>query len=495
MPSMSEVIADHTNLSDDDAGWLRVLVEEWQLLADLAFSDLVLWVPESDGNVFWAAAQVRPTTGPTALVDDVVGDLIAYSPEHLVSEAFITETITRTSQGKLQAGIPVDVHAIPVGRNGRTIAVVEQHTNQLAIRTAGALEQTYLRSSAELAQMVTVGDFPSGDGGLMTGLRVGDGFIRTDADNEVSFASPNALSAYRRLGLSGDLVDADLTLLTSDLVPASQEPIHDTLASALSGRKARELEVEAGTAHVTMRVVPLIPEGQHSGAIVLCRDVTDLRRKERELLSKEATIREIHHRVKNNLQTVAALLRMQARRIDAPEAKQALNEAMSRVASIAIVHETLSQAFDELVEFDKVADLILKMVGDVAAADGAVRTHRNGTFGVVSSSVAANLSLVLTELCQNAIEHGLDHPEGSSARSEEVVVEPTVIDGLLHMEVVDSGPGLPEGFSIVDTRRKSLGLSIVVGLVGELGGTFELTNRDDVPGTRAVVEIPVTADR
>jgi two-component sensor histidine kinase len=484
MPSMSEVIAEHTTLSETDGQWLRLLVEEWQLLADLAFSDLVLWVPEPDGNVFWAAAQVRPTTGPTALVDDVVGDLIAYSPEHLVSEAFLSGRITQTSQGKLQAGIPVDVHAIPVGREGRTIAVVEQHTNQLAIRTAGALEQTYLQSAAELAEMVTAGDFPTSGRGVMTGLRVGDGFIRTDSDGDVVFASPNALSAYRRLGLTGDLVDANLPSLTADLVPVPDEPIEDSLGSALIGRSAREIEVEAGTAHVLMRVVPLRPRTTYSGAIVLCRDVTDLRRKERELLSKEATIREIHHRVKNNLQTVAALLRMQARRIDAPLAKQALIEATSRVASIAIVHETLSQAFDEMVEFDKVADLILKMVGDVAATDGEVRAYRKGSFGVVSSSVAANLSLVLTELCQNAVEHGLADGSG------EVVVEPTAVNGRLRMAVIGDGAGLPEGFSIADTRGKSLGLSIVAGLTDELGGTFELTNRDDAPGTRAVVDIP-----
>jgi two-component sensor histidine kinase/PAS domain-containing protein len=486
MPSMSEVIAEHSALSAADVHWLSVLVEEWQLLADLAFSDRVPWVPVPDGNVFWAAAQVRPTTGPTALVDDVVGDLIAYSPEHLVSQAFITGRVTSTSQGKLQAGIPVDVHAIPVGFGDRIIAVVEQHTNQLAIRTAGALERTYLGSSAELAEMVRAGEFPSGDGGEMTGLRVGDGFIRIDADGDVTFASPNALSAYRRLGLTGDLVDANLTELTSDLVPAPDQPIHDSLSSALNGKGARELEVVSGTAQVMMRIVPLTPAGVRTGAIVLCRDVTDLRRKERELLSKEATIREIHHRVKNNLQTVAALLRMQARRIEAPEAKQALNDAMSRVASIAIVHETLSQAFDEMVEFDKVADLILKMVGDVAAADGTVRAQRQGSFGVVSSSVAANLSLVLTEICQNAIEHGLANGSG------DVLVKPQVNAGRLRMEVIDPGSGLPKGFAIDDHKGKSLGLSIVTGLVGELGGTFDLTNRTDAPGTRAVVEIPVS---
>src|SRR3954462_7679155 len=160
MPSMSEVIAEHTTLSETDAQWLRLLVEEWQLLADLAFPDLVLWVPEADGNVFWAAAQIRPNTGPTALLDDVVGDLIAYSPEHLVSEAFGSGEITRTSAAKLQAGMPVDTHAIPVKLAHRVIAVVEQPTSQLGVRAPSSLESAYTATGELLARMVTVGAFP-----------------------------------------------------------------------------------------------------------------------------------------------------------------------------------------------------------------------------------------------------------------------------------------------------------------------------------------------
>ncbi len=102
------------------------------------------------------------------------------------------------------------------------------------------------------------------------------------------------------------------------------------------------------------------------GALILLRDVTELRSRERELVTKEATIREIHHRVKNNLQTVAALLRMQGRRITVPEAQAALAEAVRRVGSIAIVHETLSESFDEHVDFDDVADRVAAMVADVS---------------------------------------------------------------------------------------------------------------------------------
>ena len=121
MLTMAEVLDAHTALSPGDAAWLDGLVAEWHLLADLAFSDLILWVPDVDDNVFWAAAQVRPTTGPTALEDDVVGEDIHYDPEHLVTEAYLSGLIVLTSGNALSAGIPVDVHAIPVVLEGRVI--------------------------------------------------------------------------------------------------------------------------------------------------------------------------------------------------------------------------------------------------------------------------------------------------------------------------------------------------------------------------------------
>ncbi len=483
MPSMSEIVSEHAELSDVEYAWLKLLVADWQLLADLSFSDLVLWVPDHDENVYWAAAQIRPTTGPTSLVDDVVGDPIAYAPEHLVSEAFLSGKITQTSQGKLQAGIPVAVHAIPVPFRGRVIGVLEQHTSQLGARMPSTLEKGYLETAALLAGMVTAGQFPvPGDASnQMLGPRVGDGFIRLDADGDVVYASPNALSAYRRIGLIGDLVEEHLASLSAGLMPLSASPVDDSVRSALSGRDIRRAELVSGDAHMLLRTLPLRVNDERVGAIVLCRDVSDLRILERELVSKDATIREIHHRVKNNLQTVAALLRMQARRIDSDEAKLALTDAMSRVASIAIVHETLSQAFDEVVEFDRVVDGLLKMVGDVATTSAHSVTVRIGSFGEVSADVATGLSMVLTELCQNAIEHGL------ADRPGKVQVIPTALGDSLRVEIVDDGVGLPEDFD--PAKSRSLGLSIVRTLVAEREGTFAIGPNPDGQGTRAVVQI------
>jgi two-component sensor histidine kinase len=317
---------------------------------------------------------------------------------------------------------------------------------------------------------------------------VGDGLIRLEADGRVSYASPNALSAWRRLGLTADLADVHLGTVTAELV-RSREPVDEAIASVVSGRAPRVGEIEGNGAVLRLRAIPLVLGKQRIGALVLVRDVTELRHLDRQLLTKDATIREIHHRVKNNLQTVAALLRLQARRLELPEARAALDEAVRRVGSIALVHETLALTLDEAVAFDDIADQVITMVGDVSGAGAGdepgagLAVLRRGSFGLLAAGVATPLAMVLTELVQNAVEHGLAGCGGQV----EVVVRRREHE--VTVTVADDGRGLPEGFSAEESSR--LGLRIVRTLVlSELGGQLELRPRAG-GGTEAVVTVPL----
>jgi len=228
--------------------------------------------------------------------------------------------------------------------------------------------------------------------------------------------------------------------------------------------------------------------GMRTGALVLVRDVTELRHRERELMTKDATIREIHHRVKNNLQTVAALLRLQARRTRAAEAREALEEAVRRVGSIAIVHETLSHTPEELVDFDDIAQRVAAMAGEVSAPETHVSPVVAGRFGLLPGAVATPLALVLTELLQNALQHGLI---GAQAPAGSVLVRAERAPGQLGVSVEDNGAGLPEGFSL--DAQASLGLQIVRTLVeSELGGQLTIAPRPG-GGTSVRVALPVKA--
>lgn len=484
MLSLSEVVARRTALTSEDSAWLHHLLDEWELLSDLSFSDLILWVPDVDDNVFWAAAQVRPTTGPTALEDVVVGEEIAYDPEHLVTEAYLSRRICATSGNKLQAGIPVDVHAIPLARGDRCIGVVEMHTNRMGVRAPGALEDAYLHTAEVLREMLWRGEFPSlGDRPVpWVSPRVGDGSFLVDADGVITFASPNAVSAYRRLGWTGDLLGENFGELTESL-GNHREPVEQPNFNVLRSKRPREFDVESGHSSVRLRVQPLFRHGEPAGFFVTCRDTTELRTRERQLVTKDATIREIHHRVKNNLQTVAALLRLQARRVTSPEALDALQDAQKRVGAIAVVHEILSRGFESSVQFDDVADRLMTMVRDVATSRSRVEVRRSGSFGQVPADVATHLSLVFTEIVANAIEHGLGEGRGR------VLVRPWQEDGRLIVDVINNGEPLPDDFTLQGS--KSLGLSIVETLVADLDGSFEMGALGEGFGTRARLVVPL----
>ena len=550
MPTLSDLVRDHTDLTEADLEWLHALVSDWQLLADLSFADLLLWVPlrgddgSSDGRAprgwqnrrgapdtgtpvpGWVAiAQMRPTTGPTAYPEDLVGKVVRTGRRGLIDVAWRERRIVREGDPEWGSGIPVREESIPVRRGAKIIGVIQRSTNLSSARTPSRLELTYLQSASDLATMICEGRFPvpGDEPNMVRSPRVGDGLMRLDRSGRVTYASPNAQSAYRRLGYPADLVGEALGEITADLCDRG-EPMEEALSVVLSGRAPREVEVESRGSILQLRTIPLVVGGTRIGAVVLCRDVTELRWRDRELLTKDATIREIHHRVKNNLQTVAALLRLQARRLQIPEGRAALDEAVRRVGSIAIVHETLSHTPDEMIDFDDIADRVITMAGEVSTPETKVTPKRTGSFGVLPAEVATPLAMALTELLQNALEHGLANRFGTlevAARreGEETPHDPGGVDvwgdwpgtgdrpaartpaggdraggkgasgRRLVTVIADDGVGLPADFDVEGSD--SLGLQIVRTLiVGELGGSLEFRPREG-GGTEVIVDVPL----
>ncbi|MGL5808879.1 MAG: sensor histidine kinase [Nocardioides sp.] len=500
MLSLNELVRVQTDLEPDDLGWLHLLLADWQIIADLSFADLVLWVPDRNGRGFWAGAHMRPTTGPTAYVDDVVGTFLPSGRRRLLDAAYAEGKLLRDGDPEWRDDVPVRAEMIPVRHAGRPIAVVARQTNLLGIRTPSRLELAYLDTAADLTQMIASGHFPAPGqrSDHADSPRVGDGFVRVSSGGVVTYASPNAQSVYRRLGLAGDLTGVVLTELTRTLIPAHQRADEETVSAVLGGGVAREAEIATEEVALIVRAVPLRPGGQHNGALILLRDVTELRRRDKELITKDATIREIHHRVKNNLQTVAALLRLQGRRMAAPEGRAALEEAVRRVGSIAIVHETLSETVEEQVDFDQIADRLMGMVADFHDTDAGVRIRRRGAFGVLPSVITTALSMVVTEVVQNALEHG--YPEGwteaevcgdsPGTRDGVIEITPARTPGRLRLTIDDNGVGLPADFDL--DASSHLGLSIVRTLIeSELGGEFVLGPGLSGRGTCVSIALPL----
>jgi two-component system, sensor histidine kinase PdtaS len=480
VPTLRDTLS-RTTLSPADVDWLHRLVGDWQMVADLSFADLTLWIPvalddEQDPHLsaWLLAAHARPTTGPNFYHDDVIG-----SPATPEREGWLVQVLRTGKPVTPEEMGYVREQYVPVVRRGRTIAVLIRHTDLQNMRQQGGLEVNYLQISQQLFSMIAEGGFPME--GAATGVgrgtpRVGDGVIRLTADGLIDYASPNAVSALRRLGHTDQVNGADLSEIVTSRLPQGTM-IDETVPLVLTGRAPWGTEIETGTINLTLRSLPLTRGGNRIGALLLLRDVSEIRRRERELLSKDATIREIHHRVKNNLQTVAALLRIQSRRLDDPGAREALAEAGRRLATVALVHDTLSQGFSEQVDFDEVATRILRATVEVAATRTVAATELRGSFGKLLAEDATHLAMVLAELVHNAVEHGFEEGRDGQDRPDSPPAPRVVVEALrgrvdkqdvIDVAVCDNGQGLPDGVSGPD--RSGLGMQIVEALITDLRG-------------------------
>jgi len=491
MPSLSQLLKQHSSASHTDLEWLNLLTSEWQLAADLVFADLVLWVPDKEGG-FIAAGHARPSSSATIFYRDISGTQVRKEWAEQVKSAFETGEVIDQLQMDSFDGIPNRFSAYPVRRRlvanqdpvmPEPIAVVTRHTNLADTKIPNKVQLNYIAAGKDLLAMIAQGSFP--DMGNRTGPKRGsprasDGMLRLDPDGKVQFASPNAISVFTGLGVQKELEGEVLSSLVTPLIKAGHT-VDESLPIVITGKAPWRADAESKNATIALRSIPLKWKGESIGAILLCRDVTDLRHQERELITKDATIREIHHRVKNNLQTVASLLRMQARRSKSEETRESLDQAMRRVSAIAMVHDTLASGLTQDVNFDEVFDRVMMLATELAATHGTtVNTLKDGKFGQIRSEVATTLAVVLTELVTNAVEHGLANRSGLVAVSAERRAKK------LEIAVSDNGTGLPDG-----KIGTGLGTQIVRTLVeGELRGTIRWYSPAE-GGTRAVISMPV----
>jgi two-component system, sensor histidine kinase PdtaS len=476
--TLERIAAERTELGEAEIARLAAVLETWDILADLSQADLVLWLPTWNAAGYVAAALVRPTTAPTSVPDDQVGSFL---PRGRATE------IDRAAHVGGVIGPVDDPRAIAIPGDGRRVcAVVERHATT---RSSGAFWDVYARVAGVLFTMLAEGSFPPApmqEVNAPLAPRVGDGAVILDEAGKVLQASPNAVSAFRRCGLATELVDVDLAATTRRLM-RRPGPVDSSLTPIASGRRAGLIEVETGKGSLVMSAWPLVESGVRTGAIVLVRDVTDLRTRDRALLSKEGAVREAHHRVKNNLQTVAALLRLQSRRVQSPEARQALSEAGRRIGAIAAVHDTLAVSAGGLDAGDLVdMDAIIARVVDLSrqlGLSGERALAVDIAVGEVDAEIASPVAMAISELLANAYEHS--HASRIWLSAERV--DPDDARPHLRFEVGDDGVGMGAD------SAEGLGLQIVRSLIEEdLRGTVSISDLADGSGTRVLLRVGLT---
>jgi two-component sensor histidine kinase len=563
-----DLIRRYTSFDVTERLHLESLMASWSLLADLSFSDLLLFAPvtrdsgEGDEAVpepaltspepgdleprepepgepalegsaltppepgepepkesgipgvdrldaFVVLGQIRPTTSQTLYEVDLVGQVESAESLPNLVESYQSGVIVRAEQPSEFVDTLVRVTHIPVRHSGTVLGVLCRVWSPRTTRRRGTLERVYLDLFERLSVMVTDGLFPfvADDAAVEEAPRVGDGVLVIDAHERITYASPNAVNALHRASINSSIVGSRLAVLGLET---------SAVDAAFSGKRPVIEEVERPPDVILMiRCIPLISRGALTGAAILLRDVTDLRRRDRLILTKDATIREVHHRVKNNLQTISSLLRLQARRLDEAEAtgRIALLEAERRIRAIALVHDILAREATEQVPFEEIVAALVNMIRETSTISFTVTIEVEGSLGDLSADVATPLAVAIAELLQNAMEHAFPEPwyaessqssaqesgspapgpapsgrqatPGTDARVDLMLCEQPDALGVV---VRDNGCGLPEGFDIDQTR--SLGLSIVRDLVrSQLGGTIKMETDG---GTVVRLDIPVS---
>lgn len=363
--------------------------------------------------------------------------------------------------------------AVPIHFDGNIIGVLAREFSPSIEILPGDLDLLSFATFRRLAAMIAAGSYPFR---VETRRhdhppRVGDGIMLFDRAGRLEYASPNALSVLRQVSAA----HVNLGQRFGDM-GVDAPGMRQAYANGLEYTD----EVDLGSAALSTLCIPLLTRDLVTGALVLVRNITELRQRDRLLMTKDATIAEIHHRVKNSLQTASSLLQLQSRRVDSDDARAALAESVRRIRSIGIVHELLSHRTDDEVQFGEILRTLTSMIRDslVDPVHPVVFTI-DADQAILPSKLTTPLALVASELVQNVI----DHAQATSVRVELRVRPDAVV-----LDVIDDGVGFPEDFSIDSSA--SLGLTIVRTMVeSELNGSLTIGVADDGGAVR--VRVPL----
>jgi two-component sensor histidine kinase len=488
---------ENPEINEQDRQYLDQIARAIPLIADISRADILICVPVG-GDALQVFAQAQPHSIAPIHRTSLEGERLTRETAGAVFRAISERQYTRALREFLRTGTggegalaPIVQEAYPIeNAAGQVIGGMLIETNLLESERLKRRSDVFQRALKDLQTMALRG----GPAGIATLTPFGeyDGIIVTEADRTIRYMSGIATNLYRNVGYGEALVGRPLMYLeTRD---------DELVARALQERRCLQVELEELGRTWVKKVIPFTraergtlfsPAREHlAGAMLLLHDDTDARNRERELLIKTTMIKEVHHRVKNDLQTVASLLRMQSRRMETPEAQNALAEAVNRILSIAVIHEFLSDQDTRVINIRDVGQRIIQqMQAGILDPEQRISLELSGPNIYLPARQATSCALVVNELLQNALEHGFDRgaiPDGTGEPRGTISLTFQDHGDAVGLIVHDDGRALPPDFSL--DKVDSLGLKIVQMLVTQdLKGQIDLQSDH---GVSAIVRFP-----
>lgn len=490
---MYDAVRDYLKLTEAETGFLRTIEGQMGIVADLSRADILLYACKSDQEAV-ILGHAQPHSLAHAYSQNRRGRVVGAQVRPEVWHTLLTGRAQREQRSTISEGASVVRKTMPVTypppfpyepqglgwRKCRPIAALVIVTNLIEYERHRLRSVVFRRALVKLQQMLLYGRVLGAE--ALTEFGEQDGILFVDDGGIIRYASGIATNLYRHLGYKETLVGRHLSALETD-----DEALRRL---ALSQNRCVERESEEGGRVSIRKVIPLVSypavpwrwlkllgvpvREQRHGVMITLHDDTESRRQDRELQIKNAMIKEVHHRVKNNLQTIAGLLRMQARRVKSEEARTILDETLHRILSIAVIHEFLSYESSNIINIKDVSHRIAGQLHQgVINPDKEIRFEVTGDPVYLPARQATASSLIINELLQNAIEHGIE------SRPVGIIRVHLADDGdEVMIKIVDNGEGIPNGFNL--DQSDSLGLRIVKILVeGDLKGTIDFQNGVD----------------
>ena len=457
MDVIEELCKRYTDLTDEEIQIIRGMSAVLQPLANLEDADIFVDCPAADDDAI-VVAEAKPQSVPSSYKKTVVGLLAKPENEPAVARTFKLGIATKQMKAVTQEKTHVIQTVEPIKNGDRVIGVLIREKRADEQRTVSERLHFSAQSYEQMAKAIT----HMVDENNWLPECIDEALILVGHDGRVTFCNSLARELYTRLGFIEDIRGhkyENIRLLDTDQA-------EDTVG----GYSA----VETLVGKYSLAIKRIQISSADIDFAIIVRDMTAMREQEKQLILKSVAIKEMHHRVKNNLQTIASLLRLQTRRTESEETRQVLYESMNRILSIAATHELLAQSGVDQVKIGEViANIKSNAVRYFARPRFDVSITLEGDDFEVDSEIATSVALIINELLHNSLKYAF--PDEKSGQIRIVI---TARELYSRIEVIDNGCG----FDVEKVDHDRLGLSIVRSLVQDkLRG--KLTLRSGPEGT------------
>lgn len=430
---IKQLCQEHTDLSEEEIQVIQMMALTLQPLANLEGADIFIDCPCKEGDAI-VVAEAKPEDVPSSYKNSVVGMLAKAENEPAVARTIKLGISTKFMKARTQEDNFTIQSVEPIKYGTRVIGVLIRE-RRITDEVEEEPQDHYRAVEMPLNHMINENEWLTES--------IDEGLLLVDDNGYVIFRNMYARQLFQKLGYVKDIL--------------RQKYKNICLTHYDGNNDVDEMLTEVRVANYYLRIRQIRMQKRNIRLAVIIRDITWRREQEKNLVLKSVAIKELHHRVKNNLQTMASLLRLQARRSSNDETKRLLYESISRILSISATHQLLSiSGIDEVNLKDVLYMVKNNAVQPFLQPNLKVNLELKGDDIGVNSDIAASAALAVNEVLQNSMKYAF---EGRKEGNIRIVLKKGAVYSTL--TIVDDGIG----FDTREERMDSLGLKIVQSMV------------------------------